>query len=123
MTAELLHDGHEHEHDPARTHAEPASYGPSREGTVVVDIGADIGVLIVDTPAALAGVEIEISLEGSTRRSHVAVRERHGDEEGDVRHAAVFPTLAAGTYTLWEPEGGARRTVVVAGAAVTRVTW
>jgi hypothetical protein len=125
VTAALLDDEHEHRHrhgdGPAHRHAEPASYGPSRDGAVVVDIGGDVGALIIDTPAALAGVEIEISPAGSTRRSHVAVRERHGD--GQPRHAAVFPALAAGTYTLWEPGGGARGTVEVGGARVTRIAW
>lgn len=114
-------DSHSHPHQAPHTPAEPASYGPSREGTVLVDIGGDVGALIIDTPPALAGLEIEISPAGSARRTHVAVRERHG--EGPVRHAAVFPGLAAGAYTVWDPQGQARRTAVITGASVTRITW
>jgi hypothetical protein len=112
---------HEHPHAEPHTHSEPATYGPSRQGAVVVDIGGDIGALIIDTPPALAGAEIEISPVGSTQRAHVAVRERHGDD--GVHYAAVFPALAADTYTVWDLHAGARRTVVVSGAGVTRITW
>ena len=125
--------GHAHEHPHAHAHSdspagshphphsEPSSYPPSREGAVVVDIGGDVGALIIDTPPALAGAEIEISHESGDRRTHVAVRERHG--QGAVHHAAVFPALVAGAYTVWDPQGGARRTAVVSGASVTRITW
>lgn len=106
----------------SHSHGEPASYPPSREGSVVVDIGGDVGALIIDTPPDLVGAEIEISLDGGARRTHVAVRERRGD--GPVQHAAVFPALVAGTYTVWDPHSGAQRTtVVVNGASVTRLTW
>src|SRR5580704_14738876 len=37
------------------------AWGPSNAGSVVLDLGADIGALILDTPAELAGREIEIS--------------------------------------------------------------
>jgi hypothetical protein len=110
-------DAHAHSH----TNSEPTSYGPSREGSVVVDIGGNVGALIIDTPPALVGAEIEISPEGSAQRTHVAVRERRGD--GPVQHAAVFPALAAGSYTVWDPQGGERSTAVIAGASVTRITW
>ena len=39
---------------------EPAA-GPSGPGTVVLELGADIGALILYTPADLDGAEIEIS--------------------------------------------------------------
>src|ERR1700683_171093 len=42
---------------------EPAA-GPSGPGTVVMDVGGDIGALIMYTPAAMDGQEIEISRDG-----------------------------------------------------------
>ena len=116
-----MHGEHRHGHAGAHPGSEPTSYGPSHEGAVVVDIGGNIGALIIDTSAAMTDVEIEISPAGSARRTHVAVRERRGS--GPVQYAAVFPALAEGTYTLWEPGGGARDTVEVVGAHVTRVAW
>ena len=47
--------------------------GPTGPGTVVLDLGADVGALILDVPAALSGREIEISpARGGTsaRRTH-----------------------------------------------------
>jgi hypothetical protein len=121
VTAQVRHGEHQHGHAHSHPGGEPASYGASHEGAVVVDIGGNVGALIIDTSAAMADIEIEISPEGSARRTHVAVRERRGS--GPVLHAAVFPALAAGTYTLWEPGGEARGTVEVVGGQVTRAAW
>jgi len=66
--------------------------GPSQEGSVVVDIGGDIGAAIVSTPATLVGSEIEIRRCGAAwDGTHVAVRERH--VSGGVLHAAFFSGL------------------------------
>ena len=53
--------------------------GPSGPGTVVLDLGANVGALVLYTPAALDGLEIEISLEDvpGARRTHSRVRPRH----------------------------------------------
>src|SRR5271154_5820257 len=52
--------------------------GPSGPGTVVLDLGVDVGALILYTPADLDGAEIEISLDDApgARRTHSAVRQR-----------------------------------------------
>ena len=76
---------------------EPAA-GPSGPGTVVMELGAGIGALILYTPAGLDGEEIEISRDGS-RRTHSRVRPRH--VPGQTRYAAVYPGLPAGRYTVW----------------------
>jgi len=103
------------------TEAVPA---PSEAGTVILDLGADIGALVLDTPAELAGQEIEISLIGAgqeTRRTHSLVRERRiGSGTG---YAAVYPDLPAGDYTIWRDEVTAATTVTVAGGRVTRCRW
>ena len=73
--------------------------GPSEEGSVVVDIGGDVGAAIVSTPASLVGSEIEIRRCHTTwDGTHVAVRERQ--VAGGVMHAAFFPGLAYGTYEV-----------------------
>ena len=105
-------------------HVSGEVYGPSHQGSVMVDIGGDVGALIVHTPATLLGAEIELShVDDADTRTHVAVRERRGP--GPVQYAAVFPSLTAGTYTLWHPDrhGSPAAQVTVNGAEVTRFTW
>ena len=73
--------------------------GPSEKGSVVVDIGGDVGAAIVSTPASLVGSEIEIRRYGTAwDGTHVAVRDRH--VSGGVVHAALFPGLECGTYEV-----------------------
>ena len=73
---------------------EPAA-GPSGPGTVVLELGADIGALILYTPADLDGAEIEISRDDDpgARRTHSQVRQRHMATV--TRYAAVYPGLAS----------------------------
>src|ERR1700728_4891830 len=72
------------------------AWAPSNAGSVILDLGADVGALILDTPAELAGREIEISpaSDGAgARRTHAQVRERRtGAGSG---YAAVYPGLPA----------------------------
>jgi hypothetical protein len=73
--------------------------GPSEKGSVVVDIGGDVGAAIVSTPASLVGSEIEIRRCGTAwDGTHVAVRNR--DVAGGVVHAALFSGLPNGTYEV-----------------------
>lgn len=101
-----------HEHYAGRPHPE----------FVVLEIGPDLGALIVDTPAALHGVEIEISpSDDDTRRSHKQVLER--SVAGRPAFTAVFDQLAPGTYTLWL-DGLARvRGVEVESERISRLRW
>ena len=98
--------------------------GPSRAGSVVLDLGAGIGALILDTPAELNGREIEISLLSAgprARRTHSLVRERRtGAGRG---YAAVYPGLAAGDYTVWRDGVTPAGTVTIDGGQVTRYRW
>jgi hypothetical protein len=54
---------------------DPHTLAPSRDATVVADIGGDIGALVLYTAPEMSGVEIDIEPVGHPeRRSHVAVR-------------------------------------------------
>jgi hypothetical protein len=101
-----------HEHYSARKHPE----------FVVLDIGEDVGALIIQADPELHGVEIEISpAEDDGRRTHKEVLER--DAGGEPAYTAVFDQLPAGTYTLWS-EGVARiRGVNVVGGQVVELNW
>jgi hypothetical protein len=111
------HDGHTHTH-------EDLSY--AGQGAVLLDIGGDVGALIVQMPADLDGVEIEIcpvdEEHAAAVRPHVAVLGRPAGRA--IVHAAVFPSLLAGRYELYrKSDGPTELTVDVAGGQVTETTW
>ena len=97
--------------------------GPSGPGTVVMELGADVGALILYTPAHRDGEEIEISRDDdpAVPRTHSQVRPRH---LGAVtKYAAVYPGLAAGPYTLWRDERTPADSVTVTGGQITTCHW
>jgi hypothetical protein len=96
---------------------------PSGTGTVVLDIGADTGALILYTPAELNGLEIEISPNGvrNAARTHSRVRERRIGSA--VRHAAVYPAVPADTYTVWRDAATPAATVTITEGSVTSCHW
>jgi hypothetical protein len=97
--------------------------GPSGPGTVVLELGANVGALALFTPAELDGREIEISRDDDpgARRTHSAVRPRH--MAALTRYAAVYPDLAAGTYTIWADSSRPAGRVVIAGGRITNWSW
>lgn len=100
--------GHDHHH--------------AGDGPVVVDIGDDVGALVLYTPEEMAGAEIEISALGAGRDgAHVAVHARQAG--GREVHAAVYPALRRGSYLLWRPDGRPTRPVEVAGGTITEARW
>ncbi len=98
------------------------SPGPSGPGSVLLDIGGDVGALIIITPARMAGEEIHISpLHDPAGRTHALVRERRLGPASC--HAAVYPALAAGDYTIWRPAGSPAGTVRIDGGAAASYRW
>jgi hypothetical protein len=91
---------------------------PSWDGSVVLDIGGDVGALMLRTPPALNGHEIDLTPDDPSRpHTHSAVRERQLTNA--VSYAAVYPNLKAGRYTV---EGSGQRIVIV-GGRVTHVDY
>jgi hypothetical protein len=115
--------------------------GPSSAGSVVLELGDTVGVLVLEATAELNGREIEISPVAGTdhhdddhdhadgddhthahaHRTHSMVRER-GTAAGKS-YAAVYPGLAVGTYTIWRDRGTPVGTVTIDGGRVTRYRW
>jgi len=90
--------------------------------TVVLDIGQDVGALIIYTEAELHGREIEVSPRGNpAKRVHVEVLERRINSQPVF--AAVFPGLRAGDYDIWENFPNASGTVTIVGGEVATVEW
>jgi hypothetical protein len=101
---------------------DPHTLAPSRDASVVADIGCDVGALVLYTPPERCGVEIDIEPVGRPdRRTHVAVRERQL-VAGSV-FAAFYPSLDAGQYTLLLPAPDGPRTVRIEGGRVTEIAW
>ena len=96
-------------------------YGPSGVGSVVLQLGGDIGALILETGPERLGDEIEISSVGGGPRTHSMVRERLVTPR--TRYDAVYPDLAAGTYTVWRDADTPAATVVIRGGEITWHTW
>jgi hypothetical protein len=96
------------------------------QGSVLLDIGGDVGALIVEMPADMDGVEVEIRPVGpaqdGTHHPHVAVVNR---PIGDSRvPSLVFPELEEGDYQLYRKLGGpVELTARVAGGEVTQAVW
>jgi hypothetical protein len=96
--------------------------GPTGPGTVVLELGADVGALVLFTPAELDGWEIEISRDApGAKRTHSQVRPR--PMATVTKYAAVYPELAAGTYTIWADEQRPAGSVVITGGRVTNWSW
>jgi hypothetical protein len=95
---------------------------PSGQGTVVLNIGAGIGALVIHTPARLHGHEIEVSpVEDGGRRTHAAVRARYVRD--GVLYSVVIDSLPAGRYTVWRDPVTPMAEVVLGGGVVTEYEW
>jgi len=121
------------------------------QGAVLLDIGGDVGALVVGMPTSTVGLEVEIRpLDGQQVRAHAHDHDHddqhehaHGrDHQHRHEHLAhvavvarpageervpslVFGELLAGRYELFEkgrPDAVALR-VDVAGGAVTMSDW
>ena len=114
--------GHDHPHDHGHTHDENPHAG---EGTVLLDIGGEIGALVVIMPASMLGEEVEIRPTGSEWHDHlphVAVIDRPGLHARQP--SLVFPEVVEGTYDL--SRKGTSEVVLTAeisGGSVTFESW
>jgi hypothetical protein len=95
------------------------------QGPVLLDIGGDIGALMLRMPAELAGSEVEARptehADDWSHLPHVGVLARPG---GRLSHSAVFGELPEGRYELYlRPAGAVALTVQIRGGEVTEADW
>lgn len=118
---------HGHNHDHGHSHHDGAGgeehYAARRHPEqVILDIGRDIGALILHTDAGMVGVEVEISAAGRDHeRSHKDVLER--EINGRPVYTAVFDKIREGSYTLWVDDVARERDVVITGGAISELDW
>jgi hypothetical protein len=112
----------------------------------VLDIGGDIGALILYTDAAYDQREIELSPidetehghgpgnaqehehgykheheHGHEHRVHTAIHERRSG--GQVTYAGIYPELRAGTYRIWIDDPSLPDRVTIIGGEVAELDW
>jgi hypothetical protein len=90
----------------------PASW----DGSVVLDIGDDVGALVLHTSSEWLGREIDLHPDDRTLpHTHSAVRERRSPE--GMSYAAVYAQLHAGRYTIED----SRQRLTIIGGRVTEL--
>jgi hypothetical protein len=95
---------------------------PSGQGTVVLNIGAGVGALVIHTPGSLHGHEIEVSpVADESERTHAAVRARY--VRSGVLWSVVIDNLAEGRYVVWRDPVTPLAEVDVVGGFVTEYEW
>ncbi len=85
----------------------------------VLDIGGEIGAVLVRTGPDLVGAEIELYDEDGSYLMHTEVHAR--PVPGAVQHAGLFPAVREGSYLLDLRDGSERERVVVTGGRVLTV--
>jgi hypothetical protein len=119
----------------------PSAENPDAgQGSVLLDIGGDVGALIVTMPAEMEGVEVEIRPHGAPdlpehRHDHEG---GHGHGHGHYPHvevvlrptasgpvpSLVFPDLVEGRYELYVKETHDVQLVAdVTGGEVATAAW
>jgi hypothetical protein len=95
---------------------------PSGQGTVVLNVGAGIGAVVIYTPGSLHGHEIEVSpVADPAVRTHAAVRARY--VHGGVCWSVVIDSLPAGRYVIWRDPTTPQDEIDVPSGGVAEYTW
>ena len=106
------------------------------QGSVLLDIGGDVGAVILHLPAVWEGAEVEYRRHGEPDAHHHEHGHHHGHEQGHrhrphvavvgrpagdrIAYSAVFPELVAGRYVLSLPDGS-EIDIDVEGGVVTEL--
>jgi hypothetical protein len=112
---------HTHDTLSAERAANLAENPHAGQGPVLLDIGGNVGALVLHVDPEWEGTEVTYRPAGQpdephVHRPHVAVVGR--PTEGGPAYTAVFPELVAGRYVLAHPDG----TELVADIEGGRVT-
>ncbi len=88
---------------------------------LVLDIGEDVGALILYADESCLGKEIDLTPAGRPRSHHLhtMVRRRRSLDRSFV--AGVYAEVRAGHYTLWGLDGAPLAEVTIVGGQVTEI--
>ncbi len=84
------------------------------DDAVVLDIGGDVGALVLYTDEGLLGAELDVTSGG--RATHTSIRRRRVGGREVI--CGVYPQLRAGRYTVWGVDGEEIGTVDIEGGRV-----
>lgn len=117
---------HPHEHPHEHAHAPEHRTAQDKErlghGAPVLDIGGDIGALVLYTDADLEGFEIDVSSDQDPgRRTHTEILKR--TVGGRTFWAGVYAELGAGDYTVHWDDPSRPRVFSITGGSVTELDW
>ena len=97
-----------------------AEFQPASGISPVLDIGGDIGAVVVYLGAPMGRGELDIEPTGEPdRRFHTGIHRR--ELPSGVAHVALFPEVVAGTYDLIDDQGQVFASVAVEGGSVSEV--
>lgn len=112
---------HEHTHADGTTHTHH-NHGQLGVGAPVLNIGGDIGALILYTDEALQGIEIPVSrADDPSYTPHTEVLRR--TVGGTTFWAGVYSELRAGEYRLVSDEPAGEVAFTITGGQVTELDW
>jgi len=88
---------------------------------LVLDIGDDIGALVLYADEDCLGAEIDLTPVGAERshHTHTMIRRRRAVSQEFI--AGVYPELRSGAYTVWALDGSPLVDVTIAGGRVTEL--
>ena len=92
---------HHHTHGPVEAPYVDEGTTDGPPDALVLDIGEDIGALILYTEESCLGLEIDLTPVGAPRSHHMhtMIRRRRAFDREFI--AGVYPELTEGTYTIW----------------------
>ena len=110
---------HQHQHG-GHGHLHAESYAHVRGGPTVLDIGGDIGAMIVMLSPEAVGTELHLrSTHEPPVTIHTGVWRRGSGER--VSTTAVFAELVEGCYWVLDGSGRDLRKVEITGGALTSI--
>ena len=84
----------------------------------MLDIGGDVGAVVVHVVRARIGQELHVHANGATVTTHTGIWERRLGTRAVV--VAVFPALVEGGYAVLDRQGQAVLDVEIIGGQVRR---
>lgn len=91
-------------------------------GAPMLDIGGDIGALVLYTAPELEGLEIEVSLTSDLgTRTHTEVLRR--TVNGNTFWAGVYAHLPEGDYRMWYDDPERETSFTITGGSVSELDW